>query len=285
LGAGREFIAETLRILGVRGQDLRQAIDQRSDVPSAEAVVDVHDADVGGTGVHHAQKGREPAKSSAVTNAGGHGDDGDANQASNHAGEGALHAGTNDHHARIGQCMPVGEQAMNSGDADVVEMLHIVAHDFGGHDGFFSDRNVAGARGNYRDRAPAMLSVIFLQYDRASHLPIFGFAHLLADRAELLGRGARCEDVAFVLGELLEDAGDLSRRLPFSEDDFGHARAQSAMVIDLGEAEILEGQVTQAGDGIVGRNLLLPNVFEKIANGLGIQRAGSPRALLTTFLA
>jgi hypothetical protein len=114
-----------------------------------------------------------------------------------------------------------------------------------------------------------------LQDDRSRQFAILNFLNLLADGAELLGRGAGGKDVASMPGKLLKDASDLSRRLPFSEDDFRHARAQSAMVIDLGKAEILEGQVTQAGDGIVGRNLLLPNVFEKIANGFGIQRVGS----------
>ena|ERR1700694_1608041 len=42
------------------------------------------------------------------------------------------------------------------------------------------------------------------------------------------------------------------------------------MVVDLGETEILKGQVTQALDGIVRGETLFSNLLEQLAKGLGI---------------
>ncbi len=85
--------------------------------------------------------------------------------------------------------------------------------------------------------------------------------------------GAGGEDVAAVFGEAGKNSGDLRRRLAFAENDFGHADAQGAVMIDLGEAEIFEGQMTQARNGVVGRELALAYLFEKLADGFGVQEA------------
>jgi len=43
------------------------------------------------------------------------------------------------------------------------------------------------------------------------------------------------------------------------------------VMIDLGEAEIFEGQVTQAVNGAVRRELALAHFLEKLADGFGVQ--------------
>ncbi len=66
-------------------------------------------------------------------------------------GQGAFHAGADDHYASFGQSFAIGEKAVDSGDADVVEVFDLVAHEFGGHDRFFGYGDVAGSRGNHGD--------------------------------------------------------------------------------------------------------------------------------------
>ncbi len=76
----------------------------------------------------------------------------------------------NDHHAGTGEGLAVGQQAMDAGDADVVVMLDIVAHDFGGDDNLFGDWDVTGAGRNYGDDALAVFRGITLQNDGAARL-------------------------------------------------------------------------------------------------------------------
>ena len=54
-----------------------------------------------------------------------------------------------------------------------------------------------------------------------------------------------------MLQEGLRDRGDLLGRLALAEDDLGKALAYRPVVVDLGEAQVLEGQVAQLGDGVV----------------------------------
>ena len=80
------------------------------------------------------------------------------------------------------------------------------------------------------------------------------------------------------------DRRDLRGALALAEDHLGHAAAERAMLVDLGEAEILEGQMAQAlerrgGAKPAGRDLLQ----EPAQTLLGHRKcswviAGSPRA-------
>jgi hypothetical protein len=49
------------------------------------------------------------------------------------------------------------------------------------------------------------------------------------------------------------------------------------MVIDLGESEILERQVAEAGDGVVGRQFAFADFLEKLPDRFGVQEALSIR--------
>jgi hypothetical protein len=82
-----------------------------------------------------------------------------------------------------------------------------------------------------------------------------------------------------VFGEAGEDFCDLHRGLAFSENDFGHAGTQGAVMIDLGEAEIFEREMAQARDRVVGRELALAHLLEKLADGFGVQKGTRQSAL------
>ena len=60
-----------------------------------------------------------------------------------------------------------------------------------------------------------------------------------------LGDGARDEEVLAAAGDLLRDRDDLRGGLTRAEDDFGEPTAQRAMVVHLGEAQVLVGQALQ----------------------------------------
>src|ERR1035437_252563 len=77
------------------------SIDQTCLVACAEAVVDVYHRDVAGATVQHAEQRGESMKAGPVSYAGRHRDHGAGDQAADHAGERAFHAGADHHHTRL----------------------------------------------------------------------------------------------------------------------------------------------------------------------------------------
>src|SRR5581483_6174639 len=119
--------------------------------------------------------------------------------------------------------------AVNTGDADIVEMLDVVAHDLGGGDRLFGDRNVAGAGGDDGDGALAVLFFVAAQDGGAGQRAVLGGACLLLDGGELLLVDAGGEHVGFLAGQPGENFSDLARSFAFAQDDFRHTDAQQAM--------------------------------------------------------
>ena len=107
-------------------------------------------------------------------------------------------------YAGFGQRLAIGQQAVNAGDPNVVEMLDFVAHHFSRDDCFFGDRDVAGPGGDDCDHAFAVLDLIAMKDDSASEFTIFGGPNFFLDHGELLRRAARGKDVAAVLREASE---------------------------------------------------------------------------------
>ncbi len=66
-------------------------------------------------------------------------------------------------------------------------------------------------------------------------------------------------------GQASEDSGELGRRFALGENHLGHALPESAMVVEFGEAQILEGQVAEALDGFVGREPLFLDLLKQLA--------------------
>ena len=102
--------------------------------------------------------------------------------------------------------------------------------------------------------------LILLQSNAASEFVIFSFARDLLHRGEMLLRSASDQNIIFVSCELLEDASNLRRCLPRSQNHLGHAGADGAVMVNLGEAEVLEGHVTQTFERLVGRHFSLLDV-------------------------
>jgi hypothetical protein len=96
-------------------------VDQRRQVPRAEAVVDVDRADAGGAGVEHREEGSDAAERGAVADGRGNRDDGAADEGGDDAGKGALHARDDDDDVRRREAVGLAEDAVDAGDADVVE--------------------------------------------------------------------------------------------------------------------------------------------------------------------
>src|SRR5580704_11827454 len=64
-------------------------------------------------------------------------------------------------------------------------------------------------------------------------------------------------------------------RFALGENHFGHALAQGAMVVELGESQVFEGEMTEALDSFVGGESLFSDLLEQLAQGLGVHRRRS----------
>ncbi len=82
----------------------------------------------------------------------------------------------------------------------------------------------------------------------AGRLVVDGVRYGRAQGSERFPGQACNEETARTLNETRADRGDLLRRLAVAEDDFGQGVAQAAVVVDLGEAQVLVGQVAQRLD-------------------------------------
>jgi hypothetical protein len=247
-----------------------EAVDERGDVACAESVINVDYADVRGTGVHHPEQSGEALEGSAITYAGRNGDHWDADQTANYAGQRAFHSRADYDHTRFRERSAMRQQAVDARDADVIDMLNVIAHQFRGDDCFLGDRDVAGSGGYDHDHAFAVPLAITFEHDGARQRPIFGQAHSGGDGSILFLGGSSCQHIAAMGCEAGEDVSYLSRRFSLGKNHFGHTLAQGTMVVDLGETEILKGQVTEALDGVVRREVFFSNLLEQLAKGLGI---------------
>src|SRR6266550_1790623 len=130
-----------------------QTVEAGGHAGGAKAVVDVDNGDVGGATVEHPEERGDATEAGAVADAGGNGDDRHGDEAADDAGKRAFHSGNTNNHARLRQLFSMLEQAVNPGDANVVQMLGAVAHHAGRQQRFFRYRNVARPGGNHEDRS------------------------------------------------------------------------------------------------------------------------------------
>src|SRR5205807_5022030 len=97
-------------------------------------------------------------------------DDRYRDEAADDAGKRAFHSGNTNNHARLRQFFSMLEQAVNPGDANVVQMLGAVAHHTGREKRLFGDGDVAGPGGNHEDRSFSGNFLDALDGDRARQL-------------------------------------------------------------------------------------------------------------------
>ena len=100
----RRKLAFTLNRLG-HGFQVRllggKLVDKAGLIGGTEAVVDVDDGYAGGAAIQHGEKRGYTAETGTVADAGGNTDDRTRNQATDHTGQGALHARDHDRHVGL----------------------------------------------------------------------------------------------------------------------------------------------------------------------------------------
>ena len=199
----------------------------------------------------------------AIADAGGHGDHRHADQAADHAGQARLPFPRKPHHASAGQHVALRQQAMDAGNAHVVHVLHLVAHDLRRDHSFFGNRNIAGTRRHHDDLSLAVDRLVLRQGDGARQFVKLRLAELALHRAELLRRNARRQHVVAVLREPAENRGEVRGSLSRSKDHLRHADAQRAMMVHVGESQVFERQMLQLLHRLVGRELALSSPARK----------------------
>ena len=226
----------------------------------------------------------KPLERCAIAHAGGHGDDRDANETSDDAGQRAFHAGADDHDAGLRECFAIGQQTMNSRDAHVVEVLDRVAHEFGSNDGLFGDRDVAGSRRYNSDGAFAIgVRIALAAQSLAPVRDILRRALFSLLRQTVFyrrvwrGRCRRASPAAQKSAPLATGSCALRRITS------GMPARSTAMMVHLGETKIFKGQMAQAVDGIVGREFALAHLLEQFADGFGVHSGGAALSIGRTI--
>ncbi len=141
---------------------------------------------------------------------------------------------------------------MKAGDADIVDGFGAITERARGNKRFLSDRDVAGAHRNHQYSSLSANDAVALDKNRSRERmePGRGGQPPYGRVDALVGAGYQDVVPAVAPGEHgANDAGDLIGRFPASEDDFGKAPAERAMVVHFREAEVFEGQIAEALDG------------------------------------
>lgn len=250
------------------------AVDAGGHAGGAEPVVNVDDAHIGGATVEHAQQGRDTAETRTVSDARRHGDDGRSDESSDDAGQGAFHSGDTDDDAGGSELVPVAKQTVESGDTNVVNGFGAIAERAGGHQGFFRDGDVACAGGDDENRALSANLAIALDDDGARKRMEPGCAREAFDGGVDAAIGASDENIVAGMPASehgTNNFGDLLRRFATPENDLSETLAERTVMVDLGEAQVLEGQMAEPLERSLFRHAAGANSAEEFANGFLIQ--------------
>ena len=179
--------------------------------------------------------------------------------------------------ARVSDCA-IGQQAVNSRDSDVVKMLNVIAHHFGGDHGFFRHWNIAGSGRDYSDDSLAIFLLVALQNNR----PCQSADTRPSELSSLPPQTVRA--LPAWPGCCLRALPGEKRWTPFApessrpEDHFRHSVTQGAMVIHFGESEIFKREMPQAIDCVIRRKFSRAHLLEKFADGIGVQGSTQRRS-------
>ncbi len=164
----------------------------------------------------------------------------------------------------------VREQPMDAGDADVVQARDAVARQLGRQRRFLGDRQVGRAGSNHQDLSAAddrrrrvndRRTRACAEYDRLGN----------AARNRAAGSGSRrVISTLWPIVEAARDLDDLFRRLACAENHFGKAGAQGAVMIDLGEAEVVERQRAQLIERGIGAERAGAHLAQQVFQALGV---------------
>ena len=121
--------------------------------------------------------------------------------------------------------------------------------------------------------------MVSLEHDGPRQLAVFRLLDRPAHGGELFWGGARGQDAGLVPRQPRKDRRHLFRGLTFGQHHLGEAGAQRTVVVYLGEIQVFEWQVPQAGDGIVRRELPPAHVLEEFADRVRIQGSNQHSAV------
>ena len=180
------------------GSACGEAVDLSGGVSGTESVIDVDHGDSASAAVEHAEEGGESAEVCAVSDAGGDCDDGATDESGDGAGEGAFHSGDDHENGTAFEMFAHGEEAMNSGDADVRDTEDGVAEEVEGDGGFIGDGEVGGAGAHDPNEAAAFWEGLSFDGDAACGGVPFGVGDAFGDGFEVpFGDAAREDETVF----------------------------------------------------------------------------------------
>ena len=141
---------------------------------------------------------------------------------------------------------------MQAGDSHIVDPPHLGPHHLGRHRRLLSYRQIAGSGTQYGERTPAARARQCLpQGNNASHGVILRLRHqgFHGSKGSLIGAGR--QHISTHSGHAKKDLSHLRGCLAGCVDDLRQPGPQAAVVVDLGEACFLVGQLGQALHGLL----------------------------------
>jgi hypothetical protein len=141
---------------------------------------------------------------------------------------------------------------VDAGYAYVVDGVYFVAHGFGGDLGFLGYEDVAGAGADYCDFAFALDLWLAQETDGAGEREVLAVGVGFQNGGGHFFRGAGDQHVGGTGQEFIRDRNDVIDGFAQAEDYLGHAVAQGAVVVYLGETDVFEGEMAKFGEGCVG---------------------------------
>jgi len=220
--------------------------------------------DTGGAGVEHGQQRRQAVEGRPVTDAGGHGDDGDLHEAGHHRREGPLHPRRHHDHPRPTDGLGAIEEPVEPGDSNVVDAVDIGPVKLGGDGRLLGHGEIGRARRDHGDHPGEGHPCPAVHRDAAGRLVIDGLRTDATDGAVHLGGRPGHEDALAPSRDPLHDGDHLLRGLPAAEHGLGKAPAQGPMVVDLGEPQVFVGQRGQALGGRLGSQGAVAHLLEQV---------------------
>lgn len=126
-----------MKSIGEEEKRMLARVDSMGVHTSAESIIDIDYGDTAGTGIEHREQRGDSAEGCAVADTGGDSDNWARDEAADYACERAFHSGADNKDIRILQEVEVIEQAMETGDADIIAALHAASCKLEGESGLF----------------------------------------------------------------------------------------------------------------------------------------------------
>jgi hypothetical protein len=137
------------------------------------------------------------------------------------------------------------QDAVKSGDSDVVQAIHRIPHHFGANCRFFGDREVRRTRRGNRDCPLTGVGLGNANSDRARSVVESCARKTIRYRTVGLGGRARHQQILAGCNNSFRNTRDLLGSFALAEDDFWKPLADAAVVINPRESEVLERRVAQ----------------------------------------